>query len=144
MDTTTFEALQTEQANDATGTGMQAELNSETDAASCWQAVLERDRSRDGAFVYAVCSTRIYCRPSCPSRRPRRSSTRFFASSQPAAAAGFRPCKRCRPLEPLAPGALRVREACRLIEENDGPPLTLEQLSRQVGGSAFHLQRSFK
>lgn len=67
------------------------------DEAVCWQAVLERDRAYDGTFVYAVRTTGIFCRPSCPARRPKRSSVRFFTAAE-AARAGFRPCRRCRPL----------------------------------------------
>ena len=64
-----------------------------------WRAVLARDRSADGTFLYAVTTTGIYCRPSCPSRRPNRENVRFFSSAQAASAAGFWPCKRCRPDE---------------------------------------------
>jgi AraC family transcriptional regulator of adaptative response/methylated-DNA-[protein]-cysteine methyltransferase len=62
-----------------------------------WQAVLARDAARDGAFVYAVATTGIYCRPSCPSRRPKPENVRFHASAEDAETAGFRACKRCRP-----------------------------------------------
>ena len=62
-----------------------------------WRAVLRRDSSRDREFVYAVRSTGIYCRPSCPSRRPRRAQVAFFAAPVAAEHAGFRPCRRCKP-----------------------------------------------
>ena len=61
-----------------------------------WQAVLDNDRRYDGAFFYGVASTGIFCRPSCPSRPPRRDRVRFFPTADAALAAGFRPCKRCR------------------------------------------------
>src|SRR6185295_10722299 len=64
---------------------------------SRWDAVLARDRSADGLFVYAVSSTGVYCRPSCPSRRPRRDRVAFFETALDARAAGFRACRRCRP-----------------------------------------------
>src|SRR3989442_13594923 len=83
-----------------------------------WRIVLERDRRYDGAFVYAVQSTGIYCRPSCPSRRPRRAQVAFFPVPEAAELAGFPPCRRCRPDQAGAPdprGPL-VRTGCRLID----------------------------
>src|SRR2546425_5476970 len=68
-----------------------------------WRIVLARDRRYDGAFVYAVQSTGIYCRPSCPSRRPRRAQVAFFPVPEAAELAGFRACRRCRPGEAAAP-----------------------------------------
>jgi methylphosphotriester-DNA--protein-cysteine methyltransferase len=62
-----------------------------------WHAVLCRERNADGIFFYGVVTTGVYCRPSCPSRRPKRENVRFFSSHGMAASAGFRPCKRCRP-----------------------------------------------
>src|ERR1700679_1893982 len=67
------------------------------DGAARWQAVQSRDRSADGSFVYAVRSTGIYCRPSCPSRKPRREQVVFFALAEVAEQKGFRACRRCRP-----------------------------------------------
>src|SRR5262249_1467546 len=67
------------------------------DDAARWQAVLDRDEAADGTFVYAVQTTGIYCRPSCPSRRPRRDRVTFFALPEAAEHAGFRACKRCHP-----------------------------------------------
>src|SRR5947208_2282677 len=69
------------------------------DAEACWRAVQERDARADGDFVYAVRSTRIYCRPSCPARRPAPAQVRFFPTVEAAGRAGFRPCRRCRPGE---------------------------------------------
>lgn len=111
-----------------------------------WNAVLSKDKNCDGQFVFAVSSTGIYCRPSCPSRRPRREHVSFFELPEAAERAGFRPCLRCRPRE------TRVRDThvemtqhvCRLIEDNQGEPITLTKLSEQVGLSQFHLQRTFK
>lgn len=110
-----------------------------------WRAVLERDASLDGAFVYAVESTRIYCRPSCPSRRPARTRVRFLPSPLQAEARGFRPCRRCRPdaAETGDPARTRVLGAVRAIEAAETPP-TLAELGRAVGLSPHHLQRSFK
>jgi AraC family transcriptional regulator of adaptative response/methylated-DNA-[protein]-cysteine methyltransferase len=108
--------------------------------------VLARDRAQDGAFVYAVRSTGVYCRPSCPSRRPRRDRVRFFALPEAAERAGFRACRRCRPrLVPSAdPSLQRLRDVCRFIEDNLEGALTLERLSEKAGLSPHHLQRTFK
>ena len=62
-----------------------------------WQAVQQRDPTYDGSFIYAVSSTGIYCRPTCPSRRPNRVNVRFFADSKEAQSAGYRACMRCLP-----------------------------------------------
>ena len=108
-----------------------------------WQAVMARDAARDGTFVFAVRSTGVYCRPSCPSRRPRRDQVCFFATPAEARAAGFRPCKRCAPDDPLPPPQMWVLKVCRLLEEA-GRPLPLSDLSRAVGTSPSHLTRGFK
>ena len=110
-----------------------------------WASVLRRDRSADAAFVYAVRSTGIYCRPSCPSRRPRHDRVEFFESPHDAERAGYRACKRCRPADPAAsdPWVNRIRRACAYLVQVDGHP-SLASLARQVGGSLYHLQRNFK
>lgn len=109
-----------------------------------WQAILDRDVGSDGAFVYAVRSTGIYCRPSCPSRRPRRDQVIFFPVSEAAERAGFRPCRRCRPQENTSPQVKWVQHICRYIETHLNDPLTLANLSAEVGISPYHLQRTFK
>src|SRR2546421_8699780 len=84
-----------------------------------WAAVLARDSGFDGAFVYAVRSTGIYCRPSCPSRRPQRHQVEFFAVPETAEHAGFRACLRCRPQNAVChPQVEMVRRVCRYIEAN--------------------------
>ncbi len=115
-----------------------------------WQAVLERDGAADGAFFYAVVSTGVYCRPICPSRRPKRANVRFFELPQAAEAAGFRPCRRCRPGEAPAPDLklAAVGRVCELIDAHldagdEGLP-TLAELAAEVGLSPHYLQRSFK
>src|SRR5687768_15454994 len=65
-----------------------------------WAAVIARDAGADGSFFYSVETTGVYCKPSCPSRRARRENVRFHESLGQAEAAGFRPCKRCRPDQP--------------------------------------------
>lgn len=111
-----------------------------------WQAVLAKDSRCDGRFVFAVSSTGIYCRPSCPARRPRRDRVSFFSAPDIAEQAGFRACLRCHPREArlVDPQVEMAREVCKLIDENDGEPLTLGMLSSRVGVSTFHLQRTFK
>lgn len=113
------------------------------DEAICWQAVLERDTRFDGVFYYAVRTTRVYCRPSCPSRRPNRRQVIFFARREQAEAAGFRPCKRCQPQLEHSPQVELVTAICRLIEQSETPP-TLQQLGEQFHLSPFHLQHVFK
>lgn len=118
-----------------------------------WMAVLTRDRTADGEFVYAVRSTGIYCRPSCPSRKPRRQQVKFYALPDAAEQAGYRPCKRCRPRTiPLhKPLALAVATVCREIEErlqeeaNDpsAAKLKLFALSATAKMSPHQLQRAF-
>ena len=111
-----------------------------------WRAVLDRDRRFDGAFVFAVSSTGIFCRPSCPSRRPRRERVAFYAVPEAAEQAGYRACKRCHPRAAAAaePHLETVRRTCRAIEEHDESPPTLDFLAAEVGGSPHHLQRLFK
>src|ERR1700679_3954745 len=79
-------------------------------AGKAWQQVLARDACADGQFVYAVKSTGIYCRPTCPSRRPERKNVSFFPNTATAEAAGFRACLRCEP-QRVTPNADRQAEA---------------------------------
>ncbi|HEV2500356.1 MAG TPA: bifunctional DNA-binding transcriptional regulator/O6-methylguanine-DNA methyltransferase Ada [Terriglobia bacterium] len=115
----------------------------------CWRAVASRDRSYDGVFVYAVHSTRVFCRPACPSRRPARRHVTFFDSPEAAVHNGFRPCLRCRPFAEGRDGASDqaakwVLEACRYIEGHAEEPLNLAALAERFGVSRFQLQRTFK
>ncbi len=107
-----------------------------------WQQILSRDARQDGRFVFAVRTTGVYCRPSCPSRRPRRDSVEFFASPQAAESAGYRACLRCKPTQ-ISEQAQYVMRARQLLDNSDSV-LTLNELSKRVGVSAFHLQRLFK
>lgn len=106
-----------------------------------WQAVLRRDPAMDGEFFYAVRSTGVFCRPTCPSRRPARSQVLFFSSAEEAQQAGFRPCRRCRPLE-AAPDVICA--ACRYLDRNLARKVSLVELAQTAGLSPFHLQRKFK
>src|SRR5262245_32481947 len=95
-----------------------------------WKAVLTRDAGSDGRFVYAVRSTGVYCRPSCPSRRPLRRSVQFFRSADAAEIAGFRECRRCRPRAgaPPTPGLFHVQKAAAFIADRVDEPVTLAEL----------------
>jgi AraC family transcriptional regulator of adaptative response/methylated-DNA-[protein]-cysteine methyltransferase len=110
-----------------------------------WAALLSRNPESVADFYYGVRTTGVYCRPTCPSRRPRRDNVEFFATREDAQRAGFRPCKRCRPeqAELPEPHAAIVAEACRLIEASEPAP-DLKTLARKVGLSAYHFHRVFK
>lgn len=107
-----------------------------------WQHVMQRDARQDGRFVYAVKTTGVYCRPSCPSRRPRRESVEFFAEPRQAERAGYRACLRCKPTE-ISSQTQMVQRA-RHILEGATEVVTLAELSRKVGVSPFYLQRLFR
>jgi len=110
-----------------------------------WEAVQTRDADRDGQFVFAVSSTGVYCRPSCPSRRPRRENVAFFRRPDEAEKAGYRACLRCRPKSAAGHGRTGVVKAiCRYIEQHLDEPLTLARLGAEFHQSPFHLQRTFK
>lgn len=106
-----------------------------------WAAFEARDRSWDGRLFVAVSTTRIYCRPSCPARRPRRENVAFFVEEEAVQAAGFRPCLRCRP-DAVARDRDAVAKAVRLLETEQEPP-RLEQLAAAVGYAPHHFQRLF-
>ena len=108
-----------------------------------WQAVIARDASRDGVFVFAVTSTGVYCRPSCPSRRPRRERVRFFSRPDEAERAGFRACLRCRPRD--ADSRIKTVESiCQFLRQHTDEPATLAALGEHFRMNPFHLQRVFK
>lgn len=110
-----------------------------------WQAVVGRQVEADGQFVFAVRTTGVYCRPSCPARRARRENVRFFDTPLAARQAGFRACKRCRPDEPDLTARHRavVAEACRRIHKATEAP-SVESLASSAGMSRFHFQRVFR
>ena len=115
------------------------------DAAEAWTAVMGRDRRFDGRFVYAVRSTGVYCKPSCPSRRPAPSNVVFFPGPADAEGAGYRACKRCRPRSAAPVGAAAaVRRAAAYIDAHTDERITLAALARLTGVSPFHLQRVFR
>ncbi|HKV52102.1 MAG TPA: Ada metal-binding domain-containing protein, partial [Gemmatimonadaceae bacterium] len=116
------------------------------DEATAWTSVLNRDSAADDDFLYGVTTTRIYCRPSCPSRRPKRENITFFSSPEGAERAGFRACLRCRPNQPKSPN-VAIQRARDYIDEHAGDldeRITLSVLSGHAGLSPYHLQRKFK
>jgi AraC family transcriptional regulator, regulatory protein of adaptative response / methylated-DNA-[protein]-cysteine methyltransferase len=114
--------------------------------ADAWRAVEQRDARYDGQFVYAVSSTKVYCRPSCPSRRPARANVSFFADCDGAEQAGFRACLRCRPRSGSSDSAnaRAVRAARSYLNQHADRAVPLAELAGHAGLSASHLQRSFK
>jgi AraC family transcriptional regulator of adaptative response/methylated-DNA-[protein]-cysteine methyltransferase len=113
--------------------------------AARWQAVLARDPAPDcGAFLYAVTTQGVFCRPGCPSRAPLRRNTRFFADAAGAEAAGFRACKRCDPKgQRAALQAEAVRAACAMIEAAEAMP-SLAALAQRAGYARHHFLRLFR
>jgi AraC family transcriptional regulator of adaptative response/methylated-DNA-[protein]-cysteine methyltransferase len=110
-----------------------------------WNAVMARDAARDGEFVFAVSSTGVYCRPSCPARRPRRGNVQFFSGPEQAERGGYRACLRCKPKSVSGNAESSGAKAiCRFIEQHLDEPLTLERLGKEFRQSPFHLQRRFK
>lgn len=118
------------------------------DMKSCWEAVASRDRTQDGAFVYAVATTGIYCRPSCASRQPKRENVTFFALPAAAEQAGYRACKRCRPQEaaPHDPHLRLAQAAAEHMNAHAGAPqhTALSALGAAFGYDPQHIQRVFK
>jgi AraC family transcriptional regulator, regulatory protein of adaptative response / methylated-DNA-[protein]-cysteine methyltransferase len=108
--------------------------------AARWDAVVARDARGDGAFVFAVVTTGIYCRPSCPARQPLRKNVKFFDTTQLAERAGFRACLRCKPTS--FAGHDWLVTACRLLEQDE--PLGNEVIAARVGVSRFHFLHAFK
>lgn len=109
-----------------------------------WLAVQGRDARADGRFVYGVTSTGIYCRPSCPSRRPRADRVAYFATADAAERAGFRACRRCDPRADRSVPEQKVDRARVWIETHPDLRPSLARLARVAGVSPWHLQRTFK
>src|SRR5208337_4616838 len=108
-----------------------------------WQATLHRDARADGSFVFAVRSTRIYCRPSCPARRPLRRNTLFFRTAQDAESQGYRPCRRCRPKQQDSAAAL-VQQVAAVLANASDDSFRLGSLAAQVNVSPAKLRRAFR
>lgn len=116
--------------------------------AHAWRSVLARDPGSDGAFIYAVVTTGVYCRPSCPSRRPNRANVKFFSSAEAAELAGFRACQRCGRKGVRTQALAAVERARALIDQivsqAGDERLTLDRIAREARMSPHHLQRKFK
>lgn len=110
-----------------------------------WNAILTRDRSADGSFVYSVRTTGVYCRPSCAARRANPKNVQFHTTTGEAELAGFRPCKRCRPgqLTLEQQHATTIARLCREMDAT-GEPRRLEDLAKRAGLSPYHFHRVFK
>jgi AraC family transcriptional regulator of adaptative response/methylated-DNA-[protein]-cysteine methyltransferase len=108
-----------------------------------WGAVAARDKAAEGAFLFGVMTTGVYCRPGCASRTPRRENVRFFTTADEAERAGLRPCKRCDPQGQGSPRVAAVARACAMIEAAEAPP-TLGELADAAGMSPYHFHRVFK
>jgi AraC family transcriptional regulator of adaptative response/methylated-DNA-[protein]-cysteine methyltransferase len=108
-----------------------------------WHATLHRDSRADGSFVFAVRSTHIYCRPSCPARRPLRSNTLFFRTTQDAESHGYRPCRRCRPKQ-QDPAKVLVQQVAEAISNSSDDSLRIHALAAQVHASPAKLRRAFR
>jgi AraC family transcriptional regulator of adaptative response/methylated-DNA-[protein]-cysteine methyltransferase len=112
-----------------------------------WQQVLERDTTADGQFFYAVKSTGIFCKPSCPSRRPTRKQVRFFPTTEAAQAAGFRACKRCEPERTTAkadPQAEAIAAVTEYLKEHADERMKLEDVAKATGMGKLTILRGFK
>jgi AraC family transcriptional regulator, regulatory protein of adaptative response / methylated-DNA-[protein]-cysteine methyltransferase len=133
--------MATMQAVTMTATTVQASFV--LDAELAWRQVQTRDAAGDGVFVYAVESTGVFCRPSCPSRRPARRHVRFYADADAALAAGYRACRRCHPAGEHAE-AETVRGLCAYLDRNLDRVVTLQELGRLTGMSHFTVQRMFE
>lgn len=118
--------------------------NRSKSTAARWQAVINRDANVD-RFVYGVLTTRIYCRPSCPARLARRANVTFYDTPPQAEAAGFRPCKRCKP-EAANPQQAVIQKACATIESEirAGLKPKLQRLADEANLTPSHFHRTFK
>lgn len=121
-------------------------VNSNPSDEQLWQAVVAKDARFDGQFVFAVSSTGVYCRPSCPSRRAHRERVSFFDLPEAAEQAGFRACLRCQPKRArvLDPQMELVQRVCRVLDSSETETGKLAELATHAGVSVFHLQRTFK
>lgn len=127
---------------------MEARVGTVRDRAHFWQAVAQRKRDADGSFVYAVRSTGVYCRPSCPARRPRSDRVLYFGSRRDAERAGYRACRRCWPQERSRKESTElVQQLCRKIQgalaATPEAALTLPELGRLSGMQAHKIERLF-
>lgn len=122
-------------------------MSSFTTSSSRWKAITTRDSAASDAFIYSVTTTKIYCRPDCPSRLARRANIVYHDTAVQAEAAGFRPCLRCRPSEAIKddPQKVAIGKACALVEaERNGQIWSVRNLGKEVGLTESHFCRTFK
>ncbi|MBB3695444.1 Ada metal-binding domain-containing protein [Sphingomonas sp. BK580] len=127
--------------DDGRRVGGRLDATTPIDPDAAWAAFVRRDRAYDGRFVVTVSSTRIYCRPSCAARRPRREHVGFLADGAAARAAGYRACRRCLP-DDVTRDATAVTLALTLLDDAERP-LSLAELAASVGYAPHHFQRLF-
>jgi AraC family transcriptional regulator, regulatory protein of adaptative response / methylated-DNA-[protein]-cysteine methyltransferase len=143
--TTLLEQKQIDSVNKDPGSNENAEISSPKMLDEYWTAVQKKDQDYDGEFVFAVATTGIYCRPSCPSKTAKRQNVRFYETTFAAQSAGFRACKRCHP-EGVSQQHTRnalIEQACEHMQ-NSASRLSLDELAHKVGMSPHHFHRVFK
>ncbi len=116
-------------------------------AGKAWQQVLARDAKADGQFVYAVKTTKIFCRPSCPSRRPERKNVSFFPTTEMARAAGYRACLRCEPesvKRKADPQVEAIDKVARYLSQHSGERTKLKDVAKATGVAPLTILRGFK
>ncbi|MGX7014022.1 bifunctional transcriptional activator/DNA repair enzyme AdaA [Vagococcus silagei] len=109
-----------------------------------WQAISTNDKTYDDVFWYAVKSTKIFCRPSCPSRLPKRDNVDVYYLKEAPLKDGFRPCKRCQPLNETVSNQVWVKEIDTILETHYSEPLSLRELSYLAHGSESYLRHVYK
>ncbi len=122
---------------------LSAESHTSINTDGAWEIVSARSSHADGQLFYGVRTTQIFCRPSCPSRRPARANVEFFTDLISAFAAGYRPCKRCNPAGLHAEAQL-IETLCAHLNRHLDRPVKLAELARIAGLSTFAVQRSFR
>ncbi|WP_260858034.1 bifunctional transcriptional activator/DNA repair enzyme AdaA [Bacillus sp. FJAT-22090] len=109
-----------------------------------WQKIIACDQTYDGLFFTAVKTTKIYCRPSCRSRKPKKQNVMFFPDKESVERAGFRACKRCKPEEKHSPNTELVQNVIAFLVNHSGEKLALQNIAEHIGISPFYLERLFK
>lgn len=109
-----------------------------------WRAIVDNDASYDGQFYYAVKTTKIFCRPSCKSRLPKRENIGYFQTAEQALSAHFRPCKRCKPTGQRLPDEEWIALVIEYVDAHYNETLTLKTLALLSHGTPYHLHRTFK
>lgn len=109
-----------------------------------WEKIIDCDSKYDGLFFTAVKTTKIYCRPSCRSRKPKKINVEFYYEIQEVEQAGFRACKRCQPKADFSPNTELVRKVIAFLINRYRQKLELQDVANHVGISTFYLERLFK